>query len=60
MKMYNNTAWSNGRESFTFFNPATTFRNNLAHEPLVRYQDLTHITPGHSPVTVSNAQTSDL
>jgi len=28
--LYNNTAWNNGRQSFTFFNGATTFRNNIS------------------------------
>ena len=36
MKMYNNTAWSNGRNSFWFDNPATTFRNNISHDTVGR------------------------
>ena len=36
MKMYNNTAWSNGRSSFWFDNPATTFRNNISHDTVGR------------------------
>ena len=60
MKMYNNTAWSNGRQSFTFFNPATTFRNNLAHGPAGTIPGSYPYNSWTLPVTVSNAEFASL
>jgi PKD repeat protein len=60
MKLYNNTAWNNGRNSLFFLNSATTFRNNTSHDTLGNIKGSTQFNSWTLPVTVSNADFGSL
>jgi Ca2+-binding RTX toxin-like protein len=60
MKMYNNTAWRNGRNSFWFDNSATTFRNNISHDTVGRVTGSQPFNSWTLPVTVNDSDFGSL
>jgi len=60
MKMYNNTAWSNDRNSFWFSNPATTFRNNISHDTVGTVAGSVSSNSWTLPVTVNDSDFGSL